>query len=739
MTGLVQGVGFRPHVYRLAKALGLNGWVMNSAQGLTINLEGPEDAVEAFLPRLENSLPVHAAILEKDIQQLEPTGETSFQIKQSASEGEVVPLILPDIAVCHECLAELFNPQDRRYRYPFINCTHCGPRFSIIDALPYDRPHTSMQSFQQCPDCLKEYRNPNHRRFHAQPNACPVCGPQLAFHRAGNKEPCCEKEAALEAAVRLLQRGEILALKGLGGFQLLVDATQAEAVERLRDRKRRGNKPFALMFPDCQAASLAARISNAERQLLESSESPIVLVEKSVSSFESAAPGNPYLGIFLPYTPLHHLLLNDFPKALIVTSGNLSNEPICIDNEEAFGRLGSIADGFLVHDRPIRRAVDDSVVRLVGGKLQILRRARGYAPLPIRVNKVLPPSLAVGGYLKNTIAAGKSRQIILSQHIGNLDTLESIQAFENTVDDFLKLYELSPESVIVDPHPDYVSAQLARERFNPSKIQSVQHHLAHVFSCMAEQALEPPLLGISWDGTGYGRDGTIWGAESFLVGEASCRRVGTIFPFRLPGGEGSIKETKRIAVSLLHEANCAVDNDEETELLTQLLERQTHAPLCSSMGRLFDGVSSLLGLCQRIQYEGEAAMLLEFAAKQSTSAESYALTFLNQQARPLTFDWRPMIQQIVSELAEGVSGPLIARKFHNTLVAMIVEIAQGLSQKKVILTGGCFQNKLLAEMTMDQLNSTGFDVYTHSHIPPNDGGLAAGQVYATLYESNLSN
>jgi hydrogenase maturation protein HypF len=738
LTGLVQGVGFRPHVYRLARNLHLCGWVINTSRGVTIELEGEQKSVDQFLPLLESELPPHATILSKSIESLDAIGEKDFRIKESQLTEEIVPLILPDIAVCPECLEEMFDPANRRYRYPFINCTHCGPRFSIVQSLPYDRPNTTMSAFQQCTECLREYENPENRRFHAQPNACPHCGPKIDFHNLPFTNPLCSGEDALHEAIDSLRRGKILALKGLGGFQLIVSAENENAVQLLRKRKRRGNKPFALMFPDIVSAQAAAHLSEPEQRLLESSEAPIVLVEKKTHDFEASAPGNPYLGIFLPSTPLHHLLLNLFAKPLIVTSGNLRNEPICIDNNEAFARLGNIADAFLVHNRPIQRPVDDSVVRIIAGKLQILRRARGYAPLPIEVNQDLKPTLAVGGHLKSTIAIGKNNKIILSQHIGNLDTKESVRVFESTNSDFQKLYGLTPKAVVHDKHPDYYSTQSAQSHFSKVEKQSIQHHIAHVFSGMAEHSLSPPVLGISWDGTGYGDDGKIWGAESFLLSENKCQRIASILPFQLPGGESAIIETSRIATSLLYEAGCETGKDEKTGLFVEMIRKGVHAPVCSSMGRLFDGVSALLGLCERVDYEGEAAMLLEFEAQQSTASDTYSYPSVQteQQGR-LLFDWRPMIRQIQCDLKASLSPSDIARKFHHTLVALILEIARLAGQEHVVLTGGCFQNKFLTELTIRELTQSGFKTYTHRQVPPNDGGLAVGQIYATLFPSIL--
>ena len=734
---MVQGVGFRPLVFQMAKLLNLNGWVSNSSEGVTIELEGDEDSVDTFLPQLERELPPHSSILSTEKKLIESCGEKGFTIKESSISGEIAPHILPDIAVCQECLEEMFDPLNRRFGYPFINCTHCGPRFSIIQSLPYDRPNTTMDGFEMCEECQAEYEDPANRRFHAQPIACPDCGPSIEFHRLSDAAATCLGEPAMESAVDSLKSGEIVALKGLGGFQLLVDATNPQAVQRLRERKQRGNKPFAVMFPDIGSAREAVKISAQEEKLLQSSEAPIVLIEKRNSDFDWISPRNPYLGVFLPYSPIHHQLLKLFQKPLVTTSGNLSNEPICIDNEEAFSRLGRIADAFLVHNRPIQRPVDDSVVRMNAGKLQVIRRARGYAPYPIQISQTMKPTLAVGGHLKNAIAIAKGKQIILSQHIGNLDTAESVSAFQSAISDFNTLYGIQYETVVADKHPDYVSTQLAEEQ-KPGHTQYIQHHLAHVFSCMAEHGLKPPLTGIAWDGTGYGEDGTIWGAESFKLTEQSSRRIASIYPFQLPGGESAIHETERIAISLLHTAGLQTPHNKKAELLLDLMEKDLQSPYCSSMGRLFDGISALIGLCKKINFEAEAAMLLEFEAQKSDTPVLYDFPALNfDESKPTIFDWRPMIGQIVEDLRSRKSTTHIARKFHNTLAETILEIARLSNENKVLLTGGCFQNKVLTEMAIRKLTEAGYTTYTHSHIPPNDGGLAAGQVYAQLFKSNL--
>ena len=732
LTGLIQGVGFRPHIYTLARGLGLTGWVSNSPEGVEIELEGNPDGIHSFLKLLKTKLPAHASIASQSISPLPIQGSSEFTIRQSKSEGERVPLILPDIAVCAECLDEMSDPNNRRYRYPFINCTHCGPRYSIVDALPYDRPNTSMAEFELCEDCRREYADPTDRRYHAQPIACPVCGPTVQFYQKNSN--CHQRgEDALEAAINLLVRGEILALKGLGGFQLLVDASNSDAVAALRSGKRRGNKPFAILFPDLSSVWDAVHVSPVEAKLLQSFEAPIVLLKKKNSLFDAAAPRNPYLGVFLPYTPLHHLILRDLDRPLVATSGNLSNEPICIDDKEAFSRLGDLADGFLVHNRPIRRAVDDSVVQVVDGKCQVLRRARGYAPLPIPLERPVKPMLAVGGHLKNTIAIAKGKQVVLSQHIGDLDTCETFEAFQSTLSDFQQLYQMDGVSVVSDKHPDYLSTHVA-QGFPSTDVHSIQHHLAHVYSCMADHQLTPPLTGIVWDGTGYGDEGALWGAEVFHLTNQDQRRVASLLPIILPGGEAAIHDISRIATSLLHAAGLPVPSDKNSQMLIQMITRGINAPGCSSMGRLFDGVSALIGLCCQVDFEGEAAMLLEYEAMECDCEEAYTMPVSKDTESPLAvFDWRSAVKQISDDLQWGVKTSTIARKFHNSLVDCVLNSAQLGGERNVLLTGGCFQNKLLSELAIRKLTQFGFEPYIHNMIPPNDGGLSAGQIYGAIF------
>src|SRR5215469_1981106 len=630
--GAVQGVGFRPFVYRLATQLRLDGWVLNSSQGVFIEVEGPGDILQVFLTRLEKEKPPLAIIQSLETSFLDLAGYQGFEIRYSDDTGPKTALILPDIAICADCLRELFDPSNRRYRYPFTNCTNCGPRFSIIEELPYDRPNTSMRRFKQCPDCEAEYGDPLNRRFHAQPNACPTCGPHLElWDRSGNV--LAHEDAALLNAAELIGQGKIVALKGIGGFQLVCIAREEEVVIRLRQRKHREGKPFALMYPALDQVSRDCVVSSLEERLLSSPESPIVLLmrqpgESAIAA--SVAPGNRTLGVMLPYTPLHHLLMRELGVPVIATSGNLANEPICIDEVEALERLKDIADFFLIHDRPIVRHVDDSIARVVCHREMVLRRARGYAPLPVRMKEPLPSVLAVGAHLKNTVALNVGRDVFISQHIGDLETTMALAAFHRTVADLPRLYEAQPELVACDLHPDYISTKYAAS--TQLSVERVQHHWAHVLACMAENEMEPPVLGVSWDGTGYGTDGTIWGGEFLVPVQDSFQRVAHLRQFRLPGGETAVKEPRRTAVAVLYEiwgqtrlddgslAPLAEFSKTELRLIRQMLAKGINAPVTSSMGRLFDAVSALAGIRQQVTFEGQAAMELESVIEPDVTA-----------------------------------------------------------------------------------------------------------------------
>jgi hydrogenase maturation protein HypF len=704
LYGAVQGVGFRPFVYRLATEMGLNGTVLNSSAGLTIEVEGPRPKLERFLVRLKAERPRAAVVLAEETSFLAPAGFTKFEILASNGDAEKTAAVLPDLATCPECLSELLDPRNRRYGYPFTNCTGCGPRYTIILDIPYDRPRTTMRGFTLCPECEREYTDPSDRRFHAQPNACPKCGPRLTLE--------------IGEAARELGAGRILALKGIGGFQLLVDARKEEAVARLRRLKHREEKPFALMMPSLDMVREHCFVSPAEERVLVSAAAPIVLLRprsRAGALAPNVAHNSPYLGVMLPYSPLHHLLLREYPFPLVATSGNLSDEPIAIDNEEARRRLGGIADAFLMHDRPVARPCDDSVVRVQRGLENVMRRARGYAPLPVRVGETLPPVLAVGGHLKNTVAIAVGRQVFLSQHVGDLDTLEARRVFENAIDDLCRLYRFKPELVACDLHPDYASTQWALASGLP--VVRVQHHHAHGAACAAENGVRGPYLAVAWDGTGYGLDGTIWGGEFFLVENGRFERIAHVRPFRLPGGEAAIKEGRRSEAGLLYETygpDAVAD-----PVIRKMLARAINSPVTSSVGRLFDAVSSMAGVAHESRFEGQAAMLLERAIDGCETSEAYPLS--------LAGDWAELVEAVRRDVGENVPRALIAARFHNALANWIVAVAVDAGVRQVALSGGVFQNGYLAERAAALLESRGIATYTHQRVPANDGGIALGQ------------
>jgi hydrogenase maturation protein HypF len=756
-------VGFRPFAYRLAGALGLQGWVSNDPRGVTIEVEGSTERIETFKDRLATETPPPATATIARTQWLEPVGYEAFEIRPSSQRGARSVQLVPDIATCALCLGEVLDPRDRRHLYPFTNCTHCGPRFSIIRDLPYDRPRTTMSGFEMCDRCRAEYEDPADRRFHAQPNACPACGPVLALMSRGG-DPLAEGHRALREAARALAGGGIVAVKGLGGFHLMTDARDGRAIARLRRRKRRLEKPFALLVGDLSMAEEICHLGKTAARLLASPECPIVLLPRRAgcSVDVSVAPGNPRLGIMLPCAPLHHLLMAALNFPVVATSGNLSEEPICIEEDEALLRLGGLADLFLVHNRPIRRHADDSVVSILNGKPRVLRRARGYAPRPVAVRRELPPILAVGGHLKNTAAIGFGKHVFITQHIGNMETPEALAAFERAVEDFLRLYAVSPACIAHDLHPDYATTRWARDaaegRGPLSRLLGVprvpvQHHHAHLAACLADNGFRDRALGVTWDGTGYGTDGTIWGGE-FLTGSAAgFVRTASLHPYRLPGGEAAIRETCRSALALLRGAigDEALDREDlipvrtlsekKREILKRLLERRVNSPVTTSAGRLFDGAASLIGLRQRATFEGQAAMELEHAADQAERG-AYPMELrrndttagngdpARRSSPALILDWRPMVRAIVSDLGRKVPVPAIAARFHNGLVDGILAVARAAGEPVVALTGGCFQNRLLVERSARRLRSAGFRVLLHRQVPPNDGGLSLGQVVA---------
>ena len=745
--GAVQGVGFRPFVYRLAAEMKLPGWVSNSAQGVFIEVESEKDTLNQFLFRLQNEIPPRAFIQSLEFSFLDPTGFTSFEIRESDPSGTKSALVLPDIATCPDCLKDIFDTSNRRYLYPFTNCTNCGPRFSIIEALPYDRPNTSMKKFEMCPECKAEYQNPLDRRFHAQPNACLICGPKLELWN-DKGTVIAERHNALLQAVETIRAGKIVAVKGLGGFHLMVDARNDEAVHRLRKRKHREEKPLALMFPSLEAIKIECEVDEFETRLLLSPESPIVLLEarnaKGNSNIASSiAPSNPYLGVMLPYTPLHHILMKELGFPVVATSGNLSDEPICIDEHEALDRLNGIADMFLTHNRPIVRHMDDSIVRIMMRRELVLRRARGYAPLPITIIGIqhAVPLLAVGAHLKNAIALTSEDNIFISQHIGDLETKESLDAFHRVITDFQSLYEVKPAQIVCDLHPDYLSSKFARSTGIP--YIEVQHHYAHIASCMAENQLEGELLGVSWDGTGYGLDGNIWGGEFLLTTDTSFERIAAFRSFRLPGGEKAIKEPRRVALGILYEIfgedifhlndliSVKAFTPADLDMLKQMFIKNVNMPVTTSAGRLFDAVASLIGLRQIVNYESQAAMELEFLIQSVKSEECY-LFGIDKASKVIIVDWRSIFEGILTDMKNQISQSIISAKFHNTLVEIIMAVAMKIKQNRVVLSGGCFQNKYLTEQTVKRLREEGFRPYWHQRIPPNDGGIALGQAYAAL-------
>jgi hydrogenase maturation protein HypF len=750
IRGAVQGVGFRPFVYRLAREIGLVGWVNNSPQGVFIEVEGDQRRLASFLLRIEREKPPRSFIQSLESSFLDPKGFTRFEIRRSDTAGEKTALVLPDIAVCPDCLDDISDPDNRRYRYPFTNCTNCGPRFSIIESLPYDRAGTTMKKFVMCNECASEYENPLDRRFHAQPNACPQCGPHLELWD-GAGEILAFHDQSLVAAADAIRAGKILAVKGLGGFHLVADARNEDAVLELRCRKHREEKPFALMYPSLDAIKADCEVSEIEERLLHSPESPIVLLGRngpnpqsacgSGRNLQSIAPKNPYLGAMLPYTPLHDLLLKELQFPVIATSGNLSDEPICIDEHEALERLSGIADLFLVHNRPIIRHIDDSIVRVMMGREMVLRRARGYAPLPCHLTETLPSMLATGAHLKNSIAVSVGKEVFVSQHIGDLENAQAFEAFQRVIHSFDRLYDVEPSFIACDAHPDYLSTQFARMSQLPAL--SVQHHYAHVLACLAENEVTAPALGVAWDGSGYGLDGTIWGGEFLRITEDSFERVAHFRTFRLPGGERAVKEPRRAAIGLLYEIfgdkTFAMDalapvrslTACELNLLHQMLQKKINAPVTSSAGRIFDIVASIAGVRQVTRFEGQSAMELEFALDGIKTEETYPLGLSAGDRRSaIVVDWQPMVLGVINDIRGGVATGIISAKFHNTMVESILAVARRVGEERVAITGGCFQNRYLSERAIRRLRDEGFKPYWHQRIPPNDGGIALGQIVA---------
>jgi hydrogenase maturation protein HypF len=734
VTGVVQGVGFRPFVHGLATGLGLGGIVGNDSGSVFIEVEGPPAAVDEFTRRLRDEAPPLAAIETVTSADVAATGDESFRIVPSRVRAGANTLISPDVATCDACLAELFDPADRRFRYPFTNCTDCGPRFTIIRDVPYDRPLTTMAGFTMCSRCQAEYENPTDRRFHAQPNACPDCGPRIWLERDGEQVP---GDPVTEARA-LLDGGAVVAVKGLGGFHLAAAAGDDDALHTLRERKGRVDKPFAVMVPDLAAARTVAVVDDAEAALLEGRERPIVLLRKRAGSPLSAlvAPGNDYVGVMLPYTPLHHLLLAE-GAPLVMTSGNLSEEPIAIDNDEARTRLGGLADAFLLHDRPIHVACDDSVVRHFAGRELPVRRSRGYAPFPVRLPVEVPPTLAVGGELKATFCLAAGRHAFMSQHIGDMENLETLAAFERAVEHFRALFRVEPEVFASDRHPGYLSTRWADQHRGDRRWVQVQHHHAHIASAMAENGVDEPVIGFAFDGTGYGDDGAIWGGEILVGGFDRFERAGHLGYVPLPGGDAAIRRPYRTALAHLWATGAPWDETlpavaacppEERRVLQRQLERAINTIPTSSAGRLFDAVASLAGVRHTVSYEAQAAMELE--ALEGGDGGRYPLAM----AEDGTIDPGPLIRAVAADVTAGVGQATVSGRFHESMAQLLVESARRIRNRTgldtVALSGGVFQNVRLLGRASELLRDSGFRVLTHRLVPSNDGGLALGQVAA---------
>ena len=759
ITGVVQGVGFRPYVYGLASRYGLGGFVRNSNGAVIIEVQGAKDSLAAFLAALPAEVPPLASIVQVVVRELEPLAHSSaaFTIEKSIASGAEAKFAPPDSATCADCLAELFDKNDRRYRYPFINCTNCGPRFTIISALPYDRPFTTMQPFSLCDACLSEYENPTDRRFHAQPNACRDCGPTLSF--VNGKEELMG-EAALKRALEALKSAEIIAVKGLGGFHLMVDALSIDAVQKLRQKKQRLKKPFAVMMSDLEMVAAYCRLSDAEAQQLLHPSRPIVLLYKLPGAKlpEELAPGLDCLGVMLPYTPLHHLLLNDLKGPLVATSANLSDEPIAIDNDEAQTRLAQIAGGFLQHNRTICSRYDDSVVQMLESNTVVLRRSRGLAPsavpLPFKAQRT---ALACGAHLKNTFCFVRQDQAYVSHHIGDLESIESEDYFRSALETYMSLFDLSFEVVAHDYHPDYLSTSIAEELAKGAGVPliPVQHHHAHIVSCMVEAGLQQEVIGVAFDGSGYGPDGTLWGGEFLLTSLRQFRRVAHFKACPLPGGAQAMRQPWRMMLSYIIES-AAEDqyagflqslNDQYGDKTIAMVARQIRqrivAPLTSSCGRLFDAMSALLGVCQSAEYEGQAAMELETCASRAADSKllhGYCYQIETQADGRMVINPAQILQEAFFDHQNNIDVNVIAANFHRTIANLVLDVCVKIRANSgvntVCLGGGVFQNRLLLALVLRLLRAHDFAVFAPGLLPANDGGLSLGQAVAALAKNN---
>jgi hydrogenase maturation protein HypF len=752
VRGIVQGVGFRPFVYNLARDLGLAGCVFNSSAGVTVEIEGADEGIQKFLDALRHRPPPLALIAEIAVVELEPLGDDDFVIRQSHSEAGEFVLVSPDMATCDECWRDFGDPKNRRFGYPFTNCTNCGPRYTIIQDIPYDRPMTTMSPFRMCELCQAEYEDPANRRFHAQPNACPVCGPSLAIAQSGSAFPedlsynAAESAAIIRQARELLCQGKVVAVKGLGGFLLACDAENDASVKLLRSRKRRSDKPFALMARDLTAVESFCVVSDTERTALLSPRRPIVVLRRRPGAKISSAvaPGNDTIGVTLPYTPLHYLLFSDSPDdppqftALVMTSGNISEEPIVTSNQEAWERLRPVADWFVFHNRDIYMRTDDSVVRTLEGGERVLRRSRGYVPHPVDLGVPLSEILACGAELKNTFCVTKGTYAILSQHIGDLENYETLVFFEETLANLMKLFRVEPRAVAYDLHPQYMSSRFALKLPLSHKI-GVQHHHAHIASCMAENHLRGKVIGVAFDGTGYGADAKIWGGEFLVADFAGFERRAHLRYVPMAGGNAAVRQPWRMALSYVRDTFGPGSPppglrflqsipEKQVDLVDAMLLRGINSVETSSCGRLFDAVASLVDLRQEVNFEGQAAIELEMIA-QANVEQRYP--FDVDEGESAQVDMRPMIESIVQDLSRSKPAGYISACFHNTVGAAIVEVCRNIRArdqlKRVCLSGGTFQNAYLLRRAVERLRRDGFEVYLHALVPPNDGGISLGQ------------
>jgi hydrogenase maturation protein HypF len=747
IEGIVQGVGFRPFVYALAQRQALTGWVLNDEKGVQIEVEGDEARVTAFLSGLA-SPPVLAVVESTRVDYLPLAGYQGFEIRASTSGEERLALISPDITTCVDCRQELFDPHDRRFRYPFINCTNCGPRFTIIQDIPYDRPKTTMAAFPMCPACEQEYHDPTDRRFHAQPNACPVCGPQIEL--LDNKGKEIISVDPIRETLHLLKQGWIVAVKGLGGFHLACDATQEAAVSLLRQRKYREDKPFALMCKDLEAIERICCLDDGSRQLLASKERPIIILprRRDATIAASVAPRQGTLGVMLPYTPLHLLLFADGLTSLVMTSGNKSDEPIAYRNAEALERLKGIADFFLWHNREIHSRCDDSVVKPFRGRPTFMRRARGFVPFPIRLQRGGASVLACGAELKNTFCLTRGNYAFLSHHIGDLENYETMQSFEHGIDLLKRLFKIEPEAVVHDLHPDYLSTRYALSHAHDLKLPAigVQHHFAHALSCMAEYGLEGPILALVMDGTGYGEDGTVWGCEFLQVTTRAFTRLGHLRHIPLPGGDKGVREPWRMAAQYLDRVYGRIERVDipfvkgldlaRWSLLREAVEAGINSPPCSSTGRLFDAVSALIGVRMHTNYEGQAAIELEQMASPGEQGE-YPFEIAEEEgAGALILNPDPLIAAIVDEVKRSIDPAIISACFHNSVARAIAQVAirmrEATGVSEIVLSGGVFQNHLLLGRALELLEQADFKAYIHHQVPANDGGIALGQAFHAI-------